>query len=492
MTEIKRNQHEDKDNGIFFPLKAKIFYRKFYSVLIFISGLLLFVFTLFVAYKELSPEWKNYQAEYKELLIKKAKDGAVKVIARSLDFKIPQIYLGSRKKVDRCTSCHMGVENPLMVNVPIVYKQHSGDYLEDHPADRFGCTICHNGQGRATSTKEAHGTGRDIYWDYPIIPFKYIQSSCAQCHDFEMLKQNGAEIVAEGEKLFRERGCKGCHKLNGVGGLLGKALDNIGSQPFAYFPMRYVKGERTVYSWHRQHFADPRNMVPESEMRAFLNDEESDFLTTYILTLKSEDQKFICIRQSRKEVMDGESLYKMYCIACHTTGKYSVYDEIFKRTIPAVMNPAFLKTVDNKLLKKIIEEGRGQTPMTAWKADAAGLADGEINRIIKYITRNRPKEKPEPFQFSKFKGNIGQGEELFKVRCARCHGAEGEGGEDFLGISLKNPVVEKEADPEFIAITIRDGRKGTPMAAFGKNGVGLEDQTIVDIVTYVRALSSEK
>jgi mono/diheme cytochrome c family protein len=70
-----------------------------------------------------------------------------------------------------------------------------------------------------------------------------------------------------------------------------------------------------------------------------------------------------------------------------------------------------------------------------------------------------------------------------------CHGEKGEGG---VGVNLRNPVVQKEADPEFLAITVRDGREGTHMAAFGRKGVGLKDQDIVDVITYVRTLSRKE
>ncbi len=472
-------------------------YRKFYVSMSLISGLIFLVFMLLAGFRELAPEWKRYQNEYKELLIKNAKDEATKKKAKSLDVKIQQIYLSSLKRIDRCTSCHIGVENPLMANAEIVYKQHSGNYLKDHSINKFGCTICHNGQGRATNLKEAHGAGRDTHWDYPILPLKYVQSTCALCHDVEMLKQNGGEIVAAGEKLFREKGCKGCHKLDGVGGILGKALGGIGSQPIAYFTMKYVKDEHTPYAWHKQHFDDPRKIVPESEMKIDIKDKESDLLTTYTLTLRSDEIPQQYRRkwqspQSREAAMDGEALYKMYCIACHTSGKYSIYDEIFKRTIPAIMNPAFLKSIDDKFLKKIIEEGRSETQMTAWKADAAGLSDEKINKILQHITRDRPAEKSEPFILSRFNQNIKNGEKLYEVRCQMCHGPKGEGGEKILGISLVNPVVQQEADPEFLAITVRDGRQGTPMVAFGSKGLGLENQDIVNIVAYVRTLSSKK
>jgi DMSO reductase family type II enzyme heme b subunit len=370
-------------------------YRRFYISLSLISALVLLAYMLVAGYREVTPEWKKYQDEYKELFIKNAKDKDMRERAKSFDIEIQQIYLGILKRVDRCTICHIGVENPLMANAGIPYKQHSGEYLESHPVNKFGCTVCHYGQGRATKMKEAHGTGRDTHWDYPIIPLKYIQSSCAKCHDYKMLEQNGGEMVVKGEKLFREKGCKGCHKLNDVGGILGKALDGVGSQPIAYFPMSFVKGEKTVYSWLKQHFDDPRNIVPESQMKADITDIEADILTTYMLTLRAgeipgEYRRIKYLQTGEETAVIGESLYKMYCIACHTTGKNSVNDKIFNRMIPAIMDPAFLRIANNRFLKRVIADGRTGTQMTAWKAGAAGLTDKEINRIVGYITKDRP------------------------------------------------------------------------------------------------------
>lgn len=474
--------------------------NRFYLWILLLSGVTLFIFTLFAAYREISPEWKKYQSEYAEQIIKKAKDDATKSMAMAMTPEVQQIYLAGIKRVDRCTSCHSGVENPLMADADIPLKLHSSGYLKNHPPDKFGCTVCHYGQGRATNKKEAHAVGHAVHWDNPIIPLEFIQSSCSSCHDLGMLKDKGGEKIVEGEKLFRERGCKGCHKLDGVGGVLGKSLDGVGSQPIAYFPMtspgsiESVHDEKTIYTWMKQHFDDPRNIVLGSEMKADLTDEESDLLTTYVLSLRSEEMPKKYRRISRTLVPedikdDGDLLFKMYCIACHTTGKDSVYDEVFKRTIPAIMNPAFLMAADDKYLKKIIEEGRAGTQMTSWKTAAAGLSDREINKIIEYITRERPKVKSGPFGFAGYKGDVKHGEALFNIRCISCHGEKGQGG---VGLNLRNPAVQREADPEFLAITIRDGREGTHMAAFGEKGVGLSNQDIVDVVTYVRTLSGKK
>jgi len=468
-------------------------HRKLHLSLILISGLVLFFLLLLAAYKEVTPEWKQYQTEYKQLFSKSARDDFMRQKAESFDIGIKQIYLADLDKVDRCTICHLGVENPLMAEAKLPYRQHSGDYLNNHPIEKFGCTTCHYGQGQATNKKEAHGEGRDTHWDYPIMPLKYVQSSCADCHDYEMLRAKGGDRVANGEKLFREKGCRGCHKLDNIGGVLGKPLDGIGTQPIGYFPMLHIQGDHTSYTWMKEHFDDPRIVVPGSEMRAFLAGDDADLLTTYILTLKSTERPR-AYRRIQPQVVkeaEGETLYKMYCFACHSSGKFSVYDEIFKRTIPAIMNPAFVKTIDDQYLKKMVEEGRSDTQMTAWKADAAGLTDREIDKIVNYLTSVRPKEKSAPFGFSGFTSDDKRGGELFGIHCTSCHGKNGKGGEGLLGIDLKNPMVQN-ADPEFLAITVRDGRPGTPMAPFGTTGLKLEDRDIADLVAYVKTLSRKK
>lgn len=467
--------------------------NRFYLRLLLGSGLVLIAFTMYIAYSQYKYEWKVYQYEYKDLFSKKAKDEAARNMAKAFEVKMQQIYLEGLNTVDRCTSCHLGVENPLMADAPVPFRMHSGGYLKNHPVERFGCTVCHHGQGRATNKKEAHGIGHETHWGSPILEKDFVQTSCAMCHDLAMLKDKGGEKVVKGERLFRQKGCRGCHKLDNVGGVLGKPLDGIGSQPVMYFPMRFVKGEKTVAQWLKEHFEDPRAIVSDSQMKVDLSSDEAALLTTYVMSLRSDEmpKKYRQLTGERipDDIKDeGESLYKRFCIACHENGKNSNYFEPFKRTIPAIMNPAFLRAADDKFIKTVISEGRAGTQMTAWKAAAAGISDQQIDSIIKYITRDRPKERPVPFGFSSFKGDEKRGENMFKIRCASCHGESGEGG---IGLSLRNPVVQN-ADPEFLAITVRDGREGTMMASFGGKDIGLSKQDIVDILTYVRTLSKKK
>ncbi len=466
-------------------------YRRLYLTLLLIGGLVLFAFTLLAAVREINPEWKQHQAKYKDLFVTKAGyDDELAEKARSFSTGHQQIYLSKLKQVDRCMNCHIGVENPLMADEEVPYKTHSGRYLEDHPIAKFGCTVCHEGQGRATNKKEAHAVELKTHWDTPILPIRYIESSCAKCHDSKMLQENGYEKLVKGEKLFSERGCLGCHKLDGVGGVLGKALDGIGSQPKHYFSLKHIEGDKTTYAWLFEHFMDPRKIVPESDMRVVLTEEEAELLTTYALTIRNDEAPKIYRRIAHysEKPMDGEALYKKYCIACHSDGRYSIYDEIFERTIPAIMNPAFTRSISDEHMQEIVRDGRAGTEMTAWNKDAAGLSDSVIEKIVEYVARNRPDEKPEPFNLAGFIPDVKHGEDLYNVRCALCHGEDGKGGRRLLGLNLRT----KGDDSEFIALTVRDGRPGTPMVPFGIKGVGLADRDIADMTAYVKTLTGKK
>jgi cytochrome c2 len=261
---------------------------RLYLSLLLISSLVLIAFLGIAFNRELNPEWKKYQTEYKDFLVKNAKDDSTRERAEKIDIGLQQIYIKNLERSDRCISCHRGVENPLMADAEQPHRQHSGNYLENHPVAKFGCTVCHRGQGRAMNIGEAHGE-EHMHWDFPIMPAKYIQGSCAQCHDYEMLKHEGGEKVSRGEELFRQKGCQGCHKIDGKGGDLGKDIAGIGSRPYAYFPMKHVVGDHNMYNWIKQHFDDPRKIVSESEMRVFLTDEEAELLTTYMMTFVTEE-----------------------------------------------------------------------------------------------------------------------------------------------------------------------------------------------------------
>ena len=126
--------------------------------------------------------------------------------------------------------------------------------------------------------------------------------------------------------------------------------------------------------------------------------------------------------------------------------------------------------------------------MTSWKLAAGGLADSEINKLVSYITKARPSLKPEKFNVASFKADAKHGEELYKVRCALCHGKKGEGE---LGVNLRNPVVHRQRT--LSSLQSQSGmEEKDPYACLWQKGVGLTEQDITDIVSYVKTLSKKK
>jgi len=110
-----------------------------------------------------------------------------------------------------------------------------------HPMQTFGCTICHQGQGSATSFKWAshtpdspiqghewhdeHGWFNNHHWILPMLPNRFEESSCLKCHHqvvdlepSERFPDPPAPKVVEGYHLIRQYGCYGCHEINGYAG----------------------------------------------------------------------------------------------------------------------------------------------------------------------------------------------------------------------------------------------------------------------------------
>src|SRR5574341_140953 len=126
-------------------------------------------------------EWSRIQREYLKILREKAIDNAGAALARDFRIELKQVSVPQLRAVDRCVSCHNGIDDPRMTDVPRPHAVHSGDILNNHPPDRYGCTVCHQGQGSATNFHDAKA--EDAYWDYPLLPRQLSHVTCVSCHD---------------------------------------------------------------------------------------------------------------------------------------------------------------------------------------------------------------------------------------------------------------------------------------------------------------------
>ncbi len=182
---------------------------------------------------------------------------------------------------------------------------------------------------------------------------------------------------------------------------------------------------------------------------------------------------------------DGANLFSRHCAACHGLDGHGGVG------VPLAL-PAFLDSVPDSYLVKTIRNGRPGRVMPAFTS----LTDTQVNAIVKYV---RSWSKGGKVQLPKgpIHGNAAHGKKLFAEHCAVCHGKHGEGGRGtgvtfsrprnlpIMPPALRNAGFLKAASDQMIKATLINGRPGTPMVSFLKQG--LSEQDINDLVVYVRS-----
>jgi mono/diheme cytochrome c family protein len=444
--------------------------------------------------------WRHFQKEYAGILRQKATDERGRMLADQFTVEMRQVALPELNTVDRCVSCHNGMDDPRMTDVPNPHKIHPGRYLEWHEVNRFGCTTCHRGQGRAMEFKDAKAA--DVHWDYPLLPKDLTQSSCGVCHSSREVAEHGGEVYAAGAALFEVKGCRSCHKLDGRGGELGPALDNEGLKVAGLLPMAKVRGPHTLPQWLLEHFDDPQKIVAGSRMpQPGLSRTEAQALTTFLLSLQerdlpgsymSPDRHLDIYAGAHPAAMSGGEIYNRFCANCHDTGRMGRYDKFFQAFIPAVRGRTYQEIAEPVYVAANIRQGRRGTIMPAWGPAAGGLSEDEIRLVTAFVLDRpltaeevapRPPVAHSPL-FSPPAAHPARGEALFTRNCVGCHAPGGTGK---LGPSLNTPVFQAQASDEFLYRTIAFGRRNTAMPAFfAPQAGGLADSDIRDLVAYLR------
>lgn len=434
-------------------------------------------------------QWQFVQRAYREILQQKATDERGRELLANYRLGLRQVSVPALGAVDRCVTCHVGIDDPRMTDVRQPFRVHPGDVLLHHPVDRFGCTVCHHGQGAATNFRDAKA--EDAYWDYPLLTAELTQSSCLACHDAKELPAEQVPLLLEGMRLYETKSCGSCHQLGGRGGIRGPALDNVGAKTRHQLTMANLQPPYTPWHWHQAHFREPASVVPGSEMKnPTVTEREALALTVYMLALWNRDvpesylapdkiaQKF---HKLHPQPQPAEELYQQYCFACHGDGRYSRWDKIFNRFIPAIRGPSLAATATQEYLETNIAKGRPGTEMPNWEKQAGGLLVEEIAALAAYL---RAGTAPTPGMPSLKPGDPERGSLLFTLNCAGCHGPAGLHG---IAPALASATFQQSASDSFIVTTIRNGRRGTPMPAFQRPGAaGLTDSEIAALLAHIR------
>ncbi|HBB97962.1 MAG TPA: hypothetical protein DC054_21480, partial [Blastocatellia bacterium] len=178
---------------------------------------------------ELAKRRDEYLKNHVSLLPQKNIDDLIRKNQNSFDYTIlgHQINVNEFGVVDRCEICHLGTREPLTIKASDVAPNGPGkkpdewsaafvshprkELLQIHNPEKFGCSACHGGNGRATTSPvKAHG--ENPFWLHPLFHKENTEAGCQMCHANDRVTQ-GADTLNLGKDLFYQRGCVGCHRM---------------------------------------------------------------------------------------------------------------------------------------------------------------------------------------------------------------------------------------------------------------------------------------
>ncbi|MBI2067820.1 MAG: c-type cytochrome [Deltaproteobacteria bacterium] len=247
---------------------------------------------------------------------------------RSRSFDLQQVVIDDLGKgaevqwgtVDRCQSCHVAINRDGFENEKNPFKTHPHrtEIFASHPVEKFGCTTCHGGQGRATQIKgkplEEHDFvhGIDKHWERPLLRGDSMQASCFKCHQ-DQWNLPFADVALKGKKLFWNLGCTGCHNVQGFEAAprVGPSLQKIGSKVNEEWLVRWIK--------------NPKDYLPHAKMPNIPLEQtgvgQTEKVAAYLLSV-SQDYSFPFGRYPGGDPVMGQQLFETVgCLGCHRMGE---------------------------------------------------------------------------------------------------------------------------------------------------------------------------
>ncbi|MGA7914141.1 MAG: hypothetical protein WCA00_02815, partial [Candidatus Acidiferrales bacterium] len=357
--------------------------------------------------------------------------------------------LGGAGLVDRCQSCHVGTDPKYVPPLLTLTKADLGlaksddapftshpdlQLIDWHPLEKFGCSPCHGGNGRAINAVD-HAHGRYPHWLWPLYYPENYDAGCQQCHSADMVTEH-APVLNEGKQLYRQKGCIGCHRFQG--------FDNQDEQ--------LVNARQTILQLAKTK-ADDELEIPRLQK---LGDTAADNATADKYYAQATN---ITVEISR---MDAQS----QSLEVHS---HDLLQEIKK------VGPD-LKEARQKLRKEWIPYWIGHTtefrPTT--KMPQFKLTQDQISAIAAFIWQDSlsgPALEKQPA------GNADHGKVLLESRgCLACH-AIGEGANAVGGTFAANlsRVGEKENYDYLVRWVHNPRQRSAPYCPYEKKDLGPED-----------------
>jgi len=368
------------------------------------------------------------------------------------DPQIVQINVADANIVDRCESCHMGIREPVKLTAAsmmakgekkpdeyaLAFTTHpEPELFKIHDPEKFGCSPCHQGNGRATTSLEkAHGNYE--HWLWPLYPKQNAEAGCQNCHSADMVLASGGtqwDVINSGKDLFRQRGCMGCHRYEGYD-KEPEELNNVSQQ------IKQFEGQK------KQNLKVAADLMKQAD--AAESNQEANRLNDEATALKVGNSKL----EGRIQQLDFQSHSLMQDMKKVGPNLKDIRLKLNKNWIP--------------LWLKKPTDFRPTTKMPNFR-----LTDHQIQAISAYLWQSAltdplPTQKPR---------NAEHGKQLFETRgCLACHSI-GEGSQMMGGTFAANLTREGEkANYDYLVRWIHNARQRTrPYCPYEKKDIGPED-----------------
>jgi mono/diheme cytochrome c family protein len=272
------------------------------------ASLLLVAVAMIAPTQDFFKPWRHYQREYQRL-IRGRPDAAA--LARRSAGGIQQVWIPERAVVDRCATCHLALGEPSLGDVTRQpFRPHPP---MPHRLTEFGCVMCHHGQGAATTVEEAHYSTKA--WEQPILPARYLESSCGQCH-MDVLE--GTPQLTLGRQLLARYGCVHCHSVTQPDGTQMTPVD----EP----PSLLHIAEKTTREWIFAWVRNPQSFSATATMPNFrFNDQQAADIASFLIAQSTPSEnarqtpgKILSATPANDAAQASASLYgTLFCASCH-------------------------------------------------------------------------------------------------------------------------------------------------------------------------------
>ena len=246
------------------------------------------------------------------------------------------VYMGM-PKVDRCMTCHVGIDKAGFEDAPQPYRTHPKlDFMvgpsSAHPLSEFGCTSCHGGRGRGTKFYTTAHSPNDQetadrwekelgwepmhYWENPMLPKRYTEAGCYKCHSSNMpLKE--AETLSLGLSVFEKAGCYACHQVDrwNDSPKPGPSLYHLASKTNKDWTYKWILEPRSFRhnTWMPHFFKKGNNSTPEDLKRS---EQEVLAITEYLFSTatpyKTADVDYTGDQEKGRVLVNS-----LGCMGCH-------------------------------------------------------------------------------------------------------------------------------------------------------------------------------